>query len=82
MPGKVKDMAFPDGETGKAEELDFDIVKEDWNEYQLADGGYLKFKAVVQRVFWVLDSSGNRTYTREGDPYLVVRSNNQVVASE
>lgn len=82
MPGKIKDLTFPDGVTRKIEELDFEIVQERWNEYQLADGTYLKVKAVVQKVFWALDAGGNRMYTNDGDPFLVVRSTNQIVASE
>jgi len=83
MPGRIKDMTFPDGETRKIEELDFEIIREEWNEYQLAHGAAsLKVKTVVVKVFWVLDSSGARMYNPEGDPFLIVRSNNQVVASE
>lgn len=82
MPGKIKELTFPDGETRKVEEIDFEIVKEDWNEYQLADGSYLKYKSVVYKVFWVLDDAGKRTFTMEGDPHLIVRSSAQVVASE
>lgn len=82
MPGRTKDITFPDGNTRKVEELDFDIVKEDWNEYQLSAGSYLKLKTVLQRVFWVLDIEGNRMYNDDGDPFLLIRSSNQVVASE
>lgn len=79
---KIREMTFPDGVTRKVEEMDFSIVKEDWNEYQLDSGIYMKMKAVVQKVYWVLDDKGSRQYTVEGDPYLLVRSSNQVVASE
>lgn len=82
MPGKIREMTFPDGVTRRIEELDFDIVKEEWNEYQLTDGSYLKVKTVVVKVFWVLDDQGNRDYTAEGDPHLIVRSNNQISASD
>jgi hypothetical protein len=82
MPGKIKDITFPDGINRKVEELDFDIVKEDWNEYQLTSGLYLKLKTILHKVFWVLDNEGKRMYTQEGDPYILVRSSNQVVASE
>lgn len=82
MPGKIREQTFPDGITRKIEELDFDIVKEDWSEYQLSDGTYMKMKTVVLKVFWVLDDQGNRTYTPDGDPNLLVRNSNQVIASE
>jgi hypothetical protein len=82
MPGKIKDITFPDGQTRKVEELDFEIVREDWNEYQLTDGSYMKIKTIVKKVYWILDNTGNRRYTEEGDPFLLVSSVNQVVASE
>jgi hypothetical protein len=79
---KTKEMTFPDGITRKVEEMDFSIIKEDWSEYQLDSGTYVKLKTVLHKVFWVLDDQGNRIYTAEGDPHLLVRSSNQVVASE
>jgi hypothetical protein len=82
MPGKIKDITFPDGQTRKVEQLDFDIVKEDWNEYQLADGVYLKSKTIMTKVYWILDNTGKRMYTPEGDPLLIVNSTNQIVATE
>jgi hypothetical protein len=82
MPGKIKDITFPDGQTRKVEQLDFDIVKEDWNEYQLADGVYLKSKTILTKVYWILDDTGKRMYTPEGDPFLIMNSANQVVATE
>jgi hypothetical protein len=30
--------------------LDFDVVREPWNKYELADGAVLKTKAIVTRV--------------------------------
>lgn len=82
MPGRIKDLTFPDGVTRKVEEIDFSIVKEDWNEYQLTSGGYLKLKSIVQKIFWVLDQDGNRLYNDDGDPFILVRSSNQVTSSE
>jgi len=82
MPGRIKDVTFPDGVTRKVEEMDFDIVKEDWNEYQLSDGTYMKMRAVVAKIYWVLDPTGKRMFTPDGDPMLLVSSGNQVVASE
>lgn len=82
MARKIKDITFPDGQTLKVEEMEFDIVKEDWNEYQLGDGTYLKMKTSLMKVFWVLDEKEDRMFTLDGDPRLMVRSSNQVVASE
>jgi hypothetical protein len=82
MPGKIKEVTFPDGVNRRIEELDFDIIKEDWNEYQLSDGSFLKLKAVVHKVAWVVNDNDERQYTVEGDPWIFVRSANQVVAFE
>lgn len=81
MP-KIKEITFPDGATHKVEELNFEIINEDWNEYTLEDGTQLKMKTSLLKVFWVLDNAEKRMYTTEGDPRIIVRSNNQVIASE
>ena len=34
----------------EGEELDFEPLKESWNEYRCEDGSYAKFKVVVSRI--------------------------------
>lgn len=82
MPGKVKDMTFPDGQTRKVEELEFSTAKEEWNEYRTTSGMKVKMKSVVLKMYWILDAQSNRMYTPEGEPFIIISSNNQVVASE
>lgn len=62
--------------------MDFEILREDWSEYQLIDGTTVRMKTSIQKIYWVLDDKDNRMFTREGDPHLIVRSGNQIVASE
>jgi hypothetical protein len=61
-------------------EEDFEIVKEDWNEYRLLDGGTIRIKTTAQRIFRVLDANGNPKVGEDGDPEVVVRHSAQVVA--
>jgi hypothetical protein len=82
MTGKNKDITFPDGQTRKVEELDFSIVKEDWNEYQTSGGLRVRVKNTLLKIYWVLDTTGNRMYTPEGDPLLLLSGSNQTVARE
>ena len=70
------------GKPTQVEEMEFEITKEEWNEYRLLDGGKVRAKLTVQRILWVLDSSGKRTMTPEGDPNFIVRSSTLVVGIE
>ena len=65
-----------------AREEDFEIVREDWNEYRLLDGGSVRVKTTVARIFRVLDEEGRPVYDQDGDPQVVVRHNTQIVAAE
>ena len=65
-----------------AREEDFEIVREDWNEYRLLDGGSVRVKTTVARIFRVLDDDGRPIYDQDGDPQVVVRHNTQIVAAD
>ena len=80
--GKIREITFPDGETRKVEALLFEATKEMWNEYITDAGVAIRMKTVVTKVYWVLDPQDNRMYNADGDPFLLVQSNNQVVASK
>ncbi|MBI2831202.1 MAG: hypothetical protein HYX79_02990 [Chloroflexi bacterium] len=54
-----------------ATDVDFQIRKEDWNEYQLMDGSIIKMKLVVSAI---LRAEGE--YDNEGNPVYIVRSQN------
>ena len=69
-----------DGALIDVSEEDFEIVREEWNEYKLLDGGTIRMKTTMQRVFRVLDAQGKPELTPQGDPNMVVRHNTQVVA--
>lgn len=63
-------------------EQQFEIGREDWNEYRLLDGGSVRVKTTVQRIFRVVDSEGNPVYDTSGDPHMIVRHKSDVVAVE
>jgi hypothetical protein len=80
MPKKVSINV--NGEEMEAVEVAFTIRREDWNEYELADGGTVRLKASVHRMLRVLDKDGRPALTSDGDPMMVVQSQNAVVTSE
>jgi hypothetical protein len=57
----------------EGEDLDFETVKEDWNEYKLSDGSTLKVKTVLIGVRRLKNQ-----YTPTGDPVYVITSHNVV----
>jgi hypothetical protein len=64
-------------------DVDFEPAKaEAWNEYVLADGGRIRIKLSVNRVLQVLAPDGSHARTPEGDRFLVVQSNNQLVIQD
>ncbi len=58
----------------EGEEMNFTILKEDWNEYKLDDGTIIKFKSVVSKIV------RTNEYNKEGEPIYYVRSSSVVVA--
>ena len=59
---------IPDGE-----EIDFDVVGEDWNTYRLKDGTVLKVKLVLVGVVRLKDK-----YDPMGNPVYMINSTNVV----
>jgi len=82
MSRKVREITFPDGQTHKVEELTFETISEPWTEYKLSDGTILKMKIIGLKAFRVLYPDGKPAYNNEGDPFIIMRHNVQVSASE
>ncbi len=59
------------GRETDAVDVDFQIRKEDWNEYLLMDGSIVKMKLVVSGILRVQGE-----YDNEGNPVYIVRSQN------
>lgn len=51
----------------------FETVREEWNEYKLADGRRVRAKLVIQRITQALDENGNVLCNEEGDPIIVAK---------
>lgn len=78
----VQTIRLPNGTEVKAQEVMFETVKEGWNEYALANGVTVRFRTVALKIFQILDDEGKPSYTAEGDPNILVRSENKVVTSQ
>ncbi len=64
-------VRLPNGKEIGAMDVDFETIKEDWNEYTLEDGTVLKFKTVVSSIIRTEDYD-----PMTGDPVYHVRSTN------
>jgi len=67
---KVK-IRLPNGREIEAVDVDFETVREDWNEYKLEDGTILKFKTIVSSIIRTEEYD-----PMTGDPVYHVRSTN------
>ena len=69
---KIK-IRLPDGKETFGTQVDFKVLKEDWNEYELRDGLILRIKPVVSEVY-ILDEKDPAT----GMPNVLVKSTNVI----
>ena len=53
-------------------ELDFDVVREPWNKYELSDGSILKVKYVLLKVRKTIEPDGRTNYEVKGQNIIVV----------
>jgi hypothetical protein len=70
-----------DGVQYSGQEVDFKVIKEDWNEYELNDGVKVKVKTIAQKIVRVLDAQNKPAFTPDGDPHVLIRHNTQIVSS-
>ena len=64
-----------------AREMDFAIGREDWSEYKLLDGGTVRVKTTVTRIFVAVDDAGNPLLNEDGTPLIAVNHKTDVVSS-
>lgn len=58
----------------KGKIVNFKVLKEDWNEYELEDGTIVQVKPVVQSISYVIDPETNEIIkTPTGEPVINVR---------
>ena len=77
----VKQITMPDGSVVRGILTDFEIVKEDWNEYILEDGTKLRIKTVLVRALRLVDDEGQPRRTPDGDHQIFVNTSITVVAN-
>jgi hypothetical protein len=79
---RIVRVKLGDGRDVSAIEVPFEIRREDWNEYELADGGRVRVKNVVHKILRVVDDDGKQVYDANGDPVMIARNNVVISASE
>ena len=57
-------------------EVEFKVIKEDWNEYELADGTRIKMKAVTSIITRAIEE-----FDSDGNPLYLVKSSNVIALS-
>ena len=70
------------GQEVDAIEVDFEIAREEWNEYKLLDGGKVRVKTTVNRIMRVVDEKGNGRNNADGTPMFVVSHKSDVVSRD
>ena len=63
------------GEMVPAEEMDYEPLRESWNEYRVADGSLLRMKVVVSKILRL------EKRNPQGEPIYVISSTNVVSAT-
>lgn len=63
------------GQPVEADEVEFEPVKESWNEYRLEDGTRLRARLITQKILRLIDR-----FTDSGEPVYVISSTNVLVA--
>lgn len=65
------------GKQVDAIEVSFKVDREDWNQYQLADGSELRMRLIVRQVFFLpgeFDDEGNPVYSVSSGNMLMVNA--------
>ena len=81
MPSRIERIKAGDQDI-YAIEQDFEIGREGWSVYQLLDGGTIRLKTTVQKIYRVVDENGRPQTDANGEPVFVARHKSDVVFSE
>lgn len=79
---KITKLNLPDGRHFLVQEIDFKVIKEDFNEYQTSNGILVKQKTVIGKMFIEVNENSEIVRTPEGDPNVIVRSTNLIFSSD
>lgn len=67
------------GQMVDAIELDFQPVSEPWSEYELMDGGKVRTRSTVARIFWLVDEQGVPMRDADGQAMILLHHQEQMV---
>ena len=59
----------------------FKTLIDDWNEYETASGIKVRVRLIVNQLYRLLDKDGKPVFDSQGDPSVLVHSQNIVVAT-
>ena len=62
-------------------ERDFEIEREQWNVYRLLDGGTVRVKTSVQKIYQVVNAEGNPVHDQTGLRVYAASHKSEVVFS-
>ena len=63
-----------DGKDLNVKEEQFEISQENWNSYQLYDGGTVRLKTTLVSIYRVLDINNTPAFKEDGSPHFVVKT--------
>lgn len=81
MTNDIREVSLPDGSTRKAIEVEFQTIREDWNEYELSDGTRVRAKNVISKILVFVDDEGNKLRDAVGDVEVMVQGSVTLSAS-
>lgn len=80
MDRKISQISTPTGII-KAQDLEYETVKEDWNIYKLEDGTTLKAKIVAGKISRGLADDGKSIlYNPDGEPFYNIRYSVSIIS--
>ncbi len=68
-----------DGQDVAVKELDFAPIAEPWAEIKLTDGGLIRARITISRVFVKVDAAGRPMLTPDGYPDYILNHATQIV---
>lgn len=76
----IRDLGMIDGKPARGYEVDFDVEKEPWSEYMLADGTRVRVKNTVIKMFLLVDENEQPEVNEIGEPKILVQGSITVVS--
>lgn len=78
----IHKITLPDGRQVRALEADFEVVKEEWNIYTLANGMRLRAISNVAKILLLVDDQGNLLPDEHGDPQAMINGDTRFILTD